>query len=43
MNDEITAIPEAEKASRFGNLFGAMTQDLWLKAVALALALAFWG
>jgi hypothetical protein len=43
MNDEITAVPEAEKPSRFSDLFGAITQDLWLKAVALALALAFWG
>jgi hypothetical protein len=44
MNDELdTSTPEPTRPSRLSGLLPALTEDLGLKAVALLLALAFWG
>jgi len=42
-DDEITNLPETEKIDRFAKLRSAITQDLWLKTLALVVAVFFWG
>lgn len=43
MTDEPKSVPESGESGRFVGLLGVLTADLGLKAVALVMALAFWG